>query len=355
MAMFSAEHFKAIVSGQRRGIVPAAMRGFFAAIEPIYGAVVARKNRRYDTGSLAIERAGVPVISVGNLTVGGTGKTPFVIWLAKWFQQQGLRVVLISRGYGQKSGPNDEAREIAANLPDVPHVQNPDRVQAAQQAIAEQGAELLILDDAFQHRRIARDLDIVLIDALEPFGYGRLLPRGLLREPVANLARAQVVGLSRADAVSAARREELRSTVAQLAPHAVWLELVHQPVALIDHQGHTEPLSQWQQKKIAAFAGIGNPSGFEHTLAACGLHVAAFRALADHQEYAPTIVESLTNWLRSIKEIEAAVCTHKDLVKLPHATLGDVPLRALQIALQITRGEQELAAHLSQVANTRPS
>src|SRR5690349_10499906 len=99
MALFSAESFKAIVSGQRRGIVPAAMRGFLAAIEPVYGAVVARKNRRYDNGSLAITRAGVPVISVGNLTVGGTGKTPFVVWLAKWFQQQHVRVVLISRGY----------------------------------------------------------------------------------------------------------------------------------------------------------------------------------------------------------------------------------------------------------------
>lgn len=352
MAMFSAEHFKAIVSGQRRGIVSAAVRGVLAAAEPIYGAVIARKNRQYDNGSRTITRAGVPVISVGNLTVGGTGKTPFVVWLAKWFQQQHIKVVLISRGYGQRSGPNDEAREIAASLPAVPHVQNPDRVQAAQQAIAEHGAEVLILDDAFQHRRIARDLDIVLIDALQPFGYGRLLPRGLLREPVANLARAHVVALSRADAVSAERREELRGTVQKLAPQAAWLELVHQPVALIEHTGQSEPLSEWQSKKIAAFAGIGNPSGFEHTLATCGLNVAAFRALADHQEYTPAVVESLVAWLSSTKEIEAAICTHKDLVKLPQATLGDVQLRALQIALQITRGEQELTTLLARLTKT---
>src|SRR6187549_2940724 len=160
MALFAAENFRAIVSGQRQGIVPAAIRGLFAAAEPIYGAVVARKNRRYDNGSLPITRVRVPVISVGNLTVGGTGKTPFVVWLAKWFRQREVNVVLISRGYGERRGPNDEAREIAASLPDVPHVQNPDRVQAARQAIEEHRAELLILDDAFQHRRIARDLDI---------------------------------------------------------------------------------------------------------------------------------------------------------------------------------------------------
>jgi tetraacyldisaccharide 4'-kinase len=342
MAFFSAETFRDIVSGQRQGLLPAALRMLLAAAEPVYGAAVARKNRRYDNGDLPITRVAVPVISVGNLTVGGTGKSPFVVWLAKWFRQRNIAVTLISRGYGQSRGPNDEAREIAAALPVVPQIQNPDRIAAAKHAIAEHRAEAIILDDAFQHRRLARDLDIVLIDALEPFGYGHLLPRGLLREPVANLQRAQVVALSRADAVTESRREEIYSIVTQHAPHAAWLELVHQPVALIDHAGRSELLSHWQSKPLAAFAGIGNPAGFQHTLANCGLDVRAFRALADHQDYSPSVVESLTAWLQTKSAIEAVVCTHKDLVKLPLAAIGEVPLRALQIELVITRGEDEL-------------
>lgn len=352
MGLVSAETFRDIVSGRRQGFLPAALRGLLATAEPIYGAIVARKNRRYDNGSLDATRVAVPVISVGNLTVGGTGKTPFVIWLAKWFRQRGVKVALISRGYGQKHGLNDEAREIAAQLPDVPQWLNPDRVAAAQKAIRQHQAEVLLLDDAFQHRRIARDLDIVLIDALEPFGFGRLLPRGLLREPVENLRRAHVVALSRADAVSAERREELQAIVAKLSPQSLWLELVHQPVALINHTGRSEPLTDWQGKPLAAFAGIGNPAGFEHTLRQCGLQIAAFRALADHQAYSPATLASLKQWLRS-QAVSAAVCTHKDLVKIPQATLGKVPLRALQIALALQRGEKELAARLTEVLNQR--
>ncbi len=349
MAIFSAETFREIVSGQRQGLLPAALRMLLAAAEPVYGAVVARKNRRYDTGSLPITRVNVPVISVGNLTVGGTGKTPFVIWLAKWFLQQNIAVTLISRGYGQRCGPNDEAREIAATLPDVPQLQNPDRIAAAKHAIAAHQTEVIILDDAFQHRRLARDLDVVLIDALEPFGYGHLLPRGLLREPVANLRRAHVVALSRADAVSVGRREEIRSLVTQHAPQTAWIELAHQPVALIDHAGRSAPLATWQGKPLAAFAGIGNPAGFQHTLSHCGLKVNAFRALADHQDYSPAVVESLATWLRAQSAIEAVVCTHKDLVKLPLAAIGQVPLRALQIELALTRGADELTKLLQQL------
>ncbi len=353
MAFFSAENFRDIVSGRRRGMVPAIMRGVLAAAEPVYGYVVARKNRRYDAGALKVTRVNAPVISVGNLTVGGTGKTPLVIWLAKWFRAHHHAVTLISRGYGQQRGPNDEALEIAASLPGVPQLQNPDRVAAAQQALATNSRQVLILDDAFQHRRIARDLDIVLLDALEPFGYGHLLPRGLLREPVDTLRRAHVIALSRADAVTAHRRAELRSIVAQHAPSAVWLELAHQPVALIDHAGREEPITQWSGRKLAAFAGIGNPAGFQHTLESCGLAVSAFRALADHQAYMPAVKSALDTWLRGLNSPEGVICTLKDLVKLPQAELGGVPLRALKIALQITRGEAELTTLLSQIGEQR--
>jgi tetraacyldisaccharide 4'-kinase len=355
VASFSAETFRDIVSGRRRGVVSSLVRGALAAGEPLYGYVIRRKNRQYDRGALPITRVDAPVISVGNLTVGGTGKTPFVVWLAKWFGDQGQAVSLLSRGYGRAAAnpaspsANDEALEIADLLPDVPHRQHPDRIAAARAELAANGPRVLILDDAFQHRRIARDLDIVLLDALAPFGYGHLLPRGLLREPVESLARAQVIALSRSDAISAERRVEIQTLVQQHAPDAAWLELVHRPVALRDSQGKVEPLDGWRGKRVAAFAGIGNPAGFRHTLERAGLNIIELRALADHQAFTPQVIASLTTWIRSLDQAEGVVCTHKDLVKVQASELAGLPLRALQIEMSIVVGQEQLEGRLRAV------
>ncbi|QDU31225.1 Tetraacyldisaccharide 4'-kinase [Anatilimnocola aggregata] len=349
MAFLTAASFRAIVSGQQRGLLAGTLRSLLSAAEPLYGAVVAQKNRRFDSGALQATKVDAPVISVGNLTVGGTGKTPLVVWLAKWFRQQGRDVTLISRGYGKRQGPNDEALEIAASLPAVPQIQNPDRIAAAREALRNSRAAVLILDDAFQHRRLARNLDIVLLDALEPFGYGHLLPRGLLREPIASLQRAQVIALSRAGAISTERRAEIRAIVAQHAPQADWLELTHAPVALIDHSGREETLTDWREKPLAAFAGIGNPAGFQFTLAQCGLQIAAWKEFADHQAYGPAEQQALANWLNAHGSLAGVICTHKDLVKLPVNSIGKLPLRALKIALQITSGQDRLENRLREL------
>jgi len=332
-----------VASGKAKGASFDALRLVLGGIEPAYAAIVQRKNRRFDSGHQPQANIAAPVISVGNLTVGGTGKTPLVCWLAEWFRDSGAAVTLISRGYGAKRGrPNDEAMELAARLPGVPHLQNADRVAAAREALAADPRQVLILDDAFQHRRIARDLDIVLLDALEPFGYGHLLPRGLLREPVESLARAHVVALSRADAVEGAIRESIRDRVRQVAPQALWIELTHEPVGFIDNSESRTSLESLRGKRIAAFCGIGNPDGFRHTLAACGLSVAAFRALPDHFSYPPAELIKLENWLREGGDVAAVVCTRKDLVKIPRQQLAGRPLVALEIRLAITAGRQEI-------------
>ncbi|MBU6174878.1 MAG: tetraacyldisaccharide 4'-kinase, partial [Planctomycetes bacterium] len=158
-----------------------------------YAAAVTLRNWAFDRGFKKTIGVEIPVVSVGNLTAGGTGKTPTVAFLAKWFRAQNKRVAILSRGYGAGSdGRNDEAKELEITLPDVPHLQSPDRIASARIAVDELGMELLLLDDGFQHRRIGRDLDIVLLDAREPFGFGHLLPRGLLREPLRSLKRADV-------------------------------------------------------------------------------------------------------------------------------------------------------------------
>jgi tetraacyldisaccharide 4'-kinase len=333
--VWNATEFRRIVSGQRRDPIAMLLRAAFGAASWPYGIGVQWRNRAYARGRRDIQRVEVPVISVGNLTVGGTGKTPMVEWLAKWFRQRDVRVCLISRGYGAEAGSrNDEALELEQKLPDVPHLQNPDRVAAARTAIEEFETELILLDDAFQHRRIHRDLDIVLLDALEPFGYGSLLPRGLLREPVSSLARAQVVALSRADAVSETRRSEIRAAAMRHAPSAIWLELVHQPQQLIGIPDSSAAIESLRGKPIAAFCGIGNPAGFRHSLESCGLKVVAFREFPDHHSYSESDIASLA---ALAKDAESLVCTH--------------PLWALQIGLSIEEGlaplEKKLQALLA--------
>ena len=353
--MTSPIDWRSIVTGRANGWIAGIVRAATACLEPIYGLVVARKNRQFDSGRDASTDVGVPVISVGNLTVGGTGKTPMVVWLARWFRERGIEVTIVSRGYGAKTGkPNDEYQEIAAQLPDVPHLQNPDRIAAARQALARNPKQVLILDDAFQHRRIARDFDLVLLDALDPFGGGRLLPRGLLREPKTSLARAQAVALSRADAVSQERREQIRHEVAQLAPNAIWLELEHSPALLVQY-GDTEsrPIESLRGLKVAAFCGIGNPAGFRHTLASCGADVIAVREYADHFAYPQVEIRALEQWLTKEAAVaEAIVCTHKDLVKIPHARLAGRPLWAVQIAAKIRAGEEALQQRLIQISES---
>ena len=191
----------------------------------------------------------VPVISVGNLTLGGTGKTPMVKWLAQWLHTHRIRPAIVSRGYGARSTErgagsmeqenleggsrvllpaprsllpalNDEAMELHRSLPEVPHVQNPDRVAGAERAINEFGCQVVLLDDGFQHRRLARDLDIVLLDASAPFGFEHVFPRGMLREPIEGLERASVVCLTRADLLNETDRAMIRQRVAGLAPRA---------------------------------------------------------------------------------------------------------------------------------------
>ncbi len=312
-----------------------------------YALAVRWRNHRFDTGHYGIQQLDVTVISIGNLTLGGTGKTPMVEWLARWFTERHLRVAIVSRGYGAAAGEqNDEALELARKLPSIPHLQNPDRVTAAQQAIADFGAQVIVLDDAFQHRRLARDLDIVLIDALAPFGYGHICPRGMLREPLTGLARADVIALSRADCVSTEQRTAIRREVEHLAPGKLWIEMSHVPRQLLSVDGNTADTTQYTGKRIAAFCGLGNSDGFRHTLTAAGYDLIGFRSFADHHRYTRGDIVSLSTWLEQLPQATAVLCTLKDLVKLETTQLAGRPLWALEIGLQIEAGQEQLKACL---------
>ena len=346
--MWSPSEFRDLVSGRRRGLRAAVLRVGLRLVETPYTWAVAWRNRRYDRGASAVERVDVPVISVGNLTLGGTGKTPMVEWIARTLDRQGVRPVIVSRGYGASDRENDEALELRQKLPQVPHLQNPDRVAAAREAIQRFGCGALVLDDAFQHRRLARDLDIVLLDALEPFGFGHVFPRGTLREPVAGLRRAQAVVLSRADLLTPVAREVIRREALAYAPQATWAEVVHAPVGLLSHDGRREPIEDLRGRRVAAFCGIGNPAGFRHTLGVCGGELLGFREFPDHHRYLSAELDDLANWASGLEATDV-LCTQKDLVKIDRGRLGRTPLGALEIRLKFLAGQADLERHLAEV------
>lgn len=345
--MLSPSSFRDLVSGRRRGLSAALTRGMLAVLEVPYAVATRARNVSYDLRICKTHCVDASVVSIGNLTMGGTGKTPMVAWLAHWFEELGVKVAIVSRGYGARAGSqNDEALELAQQLPSVPHLQNPDRVTAAQQAIDEHDCGLILLDDAFQHRRIHRDLDIVLIDALEPFGFGHVFPRGTLREPLSALSRADIVALSRADAISSDQRQAIRTRVQQLAPRAAWLELRHRPTDLLSSTGEASGIDTLSDQRVAAFCAIGNPAGFRHTIEECGCEIADFREYPDHHPFAEDDVAGLVDWADGLDSVTAILCTHKDLVKINRPNLGAYPLCALSISLDVRVGEDELSSSL---------
>ncbi len=233
-------------------------------------------------------------------------------------------------------------------LPGVPHLQNPDRLSATRQAVEKLRCQAIVLDDGFQHRRVARNLDIVLLDALEPFGFGHVFPRGLLREPVDGLRRADLIVLSRADLVDPASRAATWEVVRAHAPAALRAEAIHAPRTLVSSTGGEMPLSTIRGQRVAAFCGIGNPAGFRHTLEACGCLLAGFREFPDHCRYTPRELDRLVQWCRGLGAA-AAVCTGKDLVKIPRERLGSVPLWAVRIEMEFLSGQDALESRLRQL------
>jgi tetraacyldisaccharide 4'-kinase len=333
------EGYLRLIRGQANGLASRLALGGLGFASCVYGPAVAARNYGYDRGWLRTHGAPVPVVSVGNLTLGGTGKTPMVEWIARWFRDRGARVAILSRGYGHTGGMNDEGRVLEENLPDVPHLQNSDRVAIAKIAVVELESELIVLDDGYQHRRLARDLDVVLLDALEPFGLSHLCPRGLLREPVRSLRRAGVVVISRSDLIADTERAAIRAEAERHAGVLKWVEARHAPLDLVDYEGHACSLGELPGRSIAAFCGIGNPEGFRRTLSSLGARLVDFRVFPDHHPYSAFDVSSLEQWVAELG-VNLVLTTQKDSVKLRAASLGLAPLRALRIGLEITAGRE---------------
>ena len=314
-----------------------------------YGLAGALRRGLYDSALLRVAALGRPTISIGNLAVGGTGKTPFLIWLAERLLAAGLQPGVLARGYRREAGEtlNDEGREIEAALEGrVPQQQDPKRTRGAAALLtARPDIDVLLLDDAFQHRQVARELDIVLLDARSPLGNGRVLPAGILREPPSALRRADLVVLTRGE--RAAANEILRSRLAL----ARWTDaptvLVRtEASALRDPQGTPHP-PQLDGEVIAAACGIGQPAAFLHTLAGLGAHVVNHFAWGDHR------LPGEATFRRQCAEgarlgATRLLVTRKDAMRLPAAwRRSELPVWTLETTLRIVDGHEALDAAVS--------
>lgn len=312
----------------------------FIPFAGISHSLVAARNYAFDHGLLASYEPSIPVVSVGNITLGGTNKTPFVEMLSRHFLGMGIRVGIVSRGYGGRTNDEpvivqgfsanrdivgDEPLLLASRLSNVPVAVSRDRLKDVE-ALKKHNVELIVADDAFQHRRLGRDVDIVLVDACCPFGNGRLIPAGILREPPRALKRAHIVVITKADQVSS---EELRAVREKLLKYVPASRLFTSRLELKTWsfwQGSWKDISGFEARDlpIVAFSAIGSPASFRRTLEQAGLNVLKELRFKDHHRFD----ERDMNRLGSLrKELGAAylVCTEKDVYNLPEWD-GDCPL-----------------------------
>lgn len=343
------EKYKLIVSGRERGVLPALMRKALSGMSALYRAGVEGKNFMYSRGLLNSARLPVPVISVGNLTLGGTGKTPLVEYVARRFAAARRKAVILSRGYKSRcKGGNDEAALLAENLPDVPHVQARDRVLAGLRAVKTHRPDCVILDDGFQYRRLKRDLDIVVIDATNPFGHGRVLPRGLLREPLSALKRAGAIVISKINEASTEEVAEIRRALLEYVPGDRIFQAAHRPQGVYSLNDRKEVGTETLRgKRVFAFCGIGSPESFRRSLAALGCAVAGFHEFPDHHHYTEASLETIRKEAAAASA-EIMITTQKDAVKLIGAETGGA-LHVLRIALEFVEGEDRFGALLDSV------
>jgi tetraacyldisaccharide 4'-kinase len=344
--------FERIISGEDRSLAGIYGRTLFRTLEPFYAFGVGVRNRLLDRGFPPPVRLPRPVISVGNLTTGGTGKTPTVIEIARRVIRRGGRPAILLRGY--RSG--DETYVLRDALGDLAAVEpDPDRIAAAERVMARDPAvTVFILDDGFQHRRVDRDLDLVLVDATRPWGYGHLLPRGLLREPKRNLCRADAVIVTRAVAPTPELDREIaqlsgRPPVAHAAP--VWSRwrVAESPIADARPGDAEAGPEAMKRLRVYAICGIGNPTAFEHQLRQHVGELVGFRAWRDHHDFSIDDVWAIRDAAANA-DADAIAMTEKDWVKLrtlwrflAKARPGDGSAPAAPAALPVYRPVLELA------------
>ena len=337
--------FLDILRGKRKGFAADVLRGGLALAEPLYAQVMSLRNKLYTRGMLKSERIDRPILSVGNLTTGGTGKTPVVHRLAEFFREKGHHLAILQRGYKAENGKiGDEAKLLDELLnadstkPRIPLYLGSDRVKSAREALKhDRYFDLFILDDAFQHRRIQRDCDLVLIDATNPFGFDHVLPRGLLREPKSGLARAHAILITHAGSRDIAFIEsEIRKY-----SEAPIFRCDHTITAWMNERAELQPADVITGRRVFTVCGIGNPHAFEQSVSSLGGQIVGSQRFADHHHYTTDDVKQI---VEAARNADAAVLltTGKDWVKLASLaeTFNGLPVGRAVLSLAFPEGEE---------------
>ncbi len=348
--------YRRLISGQSTGLAATTLRLLLQIPAVIYSSAVGLRNVLYSKGCIKTHTADVPVISIGNITTGGTGKTPLVIWLCKFLQRKQMPCAVLTRGYKthteEQSLIANEPAILANSCPQAEVMVNPDRITAAAEAVNKFGAKVLVMDDGFQHRRLNRDLDIVTIDATTPFGHGNMLPAGLLREPSTSLKRADAVVLTRCDQVSGIELMELEEELKLINPNTVIARSVHAPVYANSAKQDQISLDELKNKKIFAFCGIGNPEAFFATINTLGANLVDSRAYNDHHQYTDNCLADICHQAK-ISKADLVLTTQKDWFSSPLSEMADapgeqqaikfgIPVAYLAIELKFLSGEDKI-------------
>ena len=362
---------------------PAAVNVFLALLKGIslvFSAVVSLRYFLYGIGLLRRYPLGIQVISIGNVTAGGTGKTPVTEIFARTLAAEGRKVAILSRGYRRKEAPlwqrlftqvvepplvvsdgkhvlldsekgGDEPYMLASNLPGVAVVVDRNRVKAGRYAIKRLGCDTIILDDGFQYQKLKHSIEVVLVDSTNPFGNGHMLPRGILREPARHLKRADIIFLTKCRGDVTAVREEIRkyNTTAEI------VECNHTPNVLKDVWSREEyPLSWLNGKTTCTLSGIASPKGFENSLRHLGAKVVWCERYADHHRYDSSEILYALNRTADMGA-DALVTTEKDAVRFPRFETTPVRCLYLRIAIEILSGAENFASIISRICFRKKS
>ena len=361
-----------VIFEERRGARAAIMRAFLFGGSKLFQVAVKARRWLYNVRIFRDSTLGVQVIAIGNLTVGGTGKTPVVEKFARELRDAGRNVAILSRGYRSKPTPlhkslldrllfrrestpprvvsdgksllldsemaGDEPHMLASNLKDVVVLVDKDRVKSGRYAIEKFGCDTLLLDDGFQYWHLqGRRHDVVLVDRQQPFGNEHLLPRGTLREPPSHLARANTIFITKSDGKTA----ELRARIAQLNPTAAIIECEHHPLYLEDvfsRQRHQ--LDVLKGRKVASFSGIAQPESFEQSLVKLGADLVYSKRFADHHRFTQQEILNAINRGKK-RQAELIITTQKDAVRFPKLDRRDLPILFMRVEIQIVSGADD--------------
>ena len=347
-------------------------------LSKVFQAVVRLRYVFYDIGVLRRFPLGCQVISIGNVTAGGTGKTPVTEIFARELTKAGRKVAILSRGYRRKEAPwwqrmfknviekpvivsngrqilvdattgGDEPYMLASNLPGVCVLVDRNRVKSGRYAISHYGCDTLILDDGFQYQKLRHSLEVVLVDKTNPVGNGHMLPRGVLREPAKHLARADFVFITKSDGDS----DDVRELVRSYNDTAEIIECRHAPRMLRDVYTREEiPLDWIKGKTLATLSGIAVPQGFEDSLRKLGAKVIWCERYADHHRYDSSEIIYALNRTADLK-CDALITTEKDAVRFPRLETTPVPCYYLRVDIEILKGADNFTEAVNRICNYR--